>query len=281
MKKILIFVIFLFSFVLYANENRIPVNYNNTEWDLSIPASKTYAGIIYLPKDIDYSRLQNSIANDNNITVYTIFTMSSQVKGLTGRKMLASVLITKNDIKYKLVDYGENGDSKTTYYYSTFDELNETVDKLNIPYYKDWLKSKYIGYLDKIHKNAVYYVKATKGLSFSLLFGNPDSQAISQNGTNISSQATSSSQGASSSQPAQGSSSSEANAQSPQSSSSSQANEGCSSSLAFPPQPSHVEGNSTSSSGLVFPPSPPTFESSSSSNINGLETPPTPPTLHQ
>jgi len=161
-------IVFIMSLFLYLQA--LSLNYTKTNWALNIPASTTEAGIIYLPTEVTFEALQNTLADNDQITVYTIATSSKVVEGLIGRRLLPKIIITKNDIKYELIDYGKDGKNRTVTDYATFDEFKTSISNIDIPTNKNWFLNNYIGYLDKIHLNGVYYIKAPNGFNINMKF---------------------------------------------------------------------------------------------------------------
>ena len=164
--------------VTYLNAQVL--NYNLNNWKLNIPASTTKAGIIYMPMAINYSNLEQTLGDDNNLTIYTIATSSKYVESLIGVRMLPKVIINNNSIKYELITYDNNGNKKEQYF-NTFKEFNSTIANMNIPNNKSWFINSYIGYMDKIHKNGVYYVKSPKGFNFTIGFNINNANTIGNN----------------------------------------------------------------------------------------------------
>ena len=160
---------FLLSIAAVVFSNALPLSYNLDNWSLAIPKSTTQAGIIYLPMEVNYELLQNTLNSDNNLTVYTIATSSKYVEALIGKRILPKVLITKDGVKYELISYDDNG-NKQINYFDTFKEFNSTIADMDIPTNKTWFINSYIGYLNEIHKNGVYYIKAPQGFDFSIGF---------------------------------------------------------------------------------------------------------------
>ena len=217
------------------------------KWNISMEKDRTY--YVMLPIDVEFSKLQESLLDGENLYVYRWYQSSDLFKADFGVKSLVIVNVKKSSVdynvynptekKYKMV--GHNFSDVKTYLTKTIAPLIDNSAKKSI-----FLNS-YVPSLSKMDKNKLYLIKPkSSNLNISI--------SLSLSGTSSST--------TSSSEPASSSSSSEMS-----SSSSSEAS-------------SEPASSSSSSTGLETPPSVPDLNTSTgSSSSTGIETPPAVPTI--
>ena len=163
MKK-LVSVLMTAGMVSFATASTLNLSMNDgfkagEKWEISMNKGGTY--YIMLPLDVDFSKLQNSLKDNETLQVYRWYQTKIIFEADFGVKSLVIIKVTKTAVTYYVYN---PDDAKYVKVGSTFEEakkylLDNIAPKITDSSKKSVFEISYVASLDKIRKNKLYLIK--------------------------------------------------------------------------------------------------------------------------